>query len=137
MPKPGNRSANRLVIRFVTAKLKAATQRLRNRIRRMGASRIARSEMMAVISIVALILTMIVLHQNSDSVLNCSSQVFCPSPFKDERWQPISGGISSGKQNRNEESVPIYTIAQYQVKPSGTEKVKGAIEEFVRYVKAN
>jgi quinol monooxygenase YgiN len=33
--------------------------------------------------------------------------------------------------------MPIYTIAQYQVKPSGTEKVKGAIEEFVRYVKAN
>jgi hypothetical protein len=49
MPKPGNRSANRLVIRFVTAKLKAATQRLRNLIRRKGASRIARSEMMAVI----------------------------------------------------------------------------------------
>jgi hypothetical protein len=31
MPKPGNRPANRLVIRFVTAKLKAATHRLRNR----------------------------------------------------------------------------------------------------------
>jgi hypothetical protein len=58
-------------------------------------------------------------------------------PVKDERGQPISGGISFGKQNRNEESMPIYTIAQYQVKPSGTEKVKGAIEEFVRYVKAN
>jgi len=48
MPKPGNRAANRLVIRLVTAKLKAATQRLRNRIRRIGASRIARSEMTAV-----------------------------------------------------------------------------------------
>jgi quinol monooxygenase YgiN len=33
--------------------------------------------------------------------------------------------------------MPIYTIAQYQVRPSGTEKVKGAIEEFVRYVKAS
>jgi hypothetical protein len=29
-----------------------------------------------------------------------------------------------------------YTIAQYQVKPSGTEKVKRAIEEFVQYVKS-
>src|SRR4029077_5056296 len=44
MPKPGNRAANRLVMRFVTAKLKAATQRLRSRIRRMGASRITRRE---------------------------------------------------------------------------------------------
>jgi quinol monooxygenase YgiN/uncharacterized protein YndB with AHSA1/START domain len=33
--------------------------------------------------------------------------------------------------------MPIYTIAQYQVRPSGTEKVKRAIEEFVPYVKAN
>jgi hypothetical protein len=45
MPKPGKRSTKRLVIRFVTAKLKAAAQRLRNLIRRMGASRIARSKM--------------------------------------------------------------------------------------------
>ena len=38
----------------VTAKLKAATQRLRNRISRMGASRIARSEMTdAVMTMVA------------------------------------------------------------------------------------
>ena len=43
------RSANRLVIRFVAAKVKAATQRLRNRIRRMGASRIARNKMMPVV----------------------------------------------------------------------------------------
>src|ERR1700735_4942329 len=43
MPKPGNRAANRLVIRFVTARLKAAAHRLRNRISRIGASRIARS----------------------------------------------------------------------------------------------
>jgi hypothetical protein len=35
-------------MRFVTAKLNAATHRLRNRIRRMGASRIARSKMTAV-----------------------------------------------------------------------------------------
>src|ERR1039458_56503 len=45
MPKPGNRAANRLVIRFVKARLKAATHLLRNRIRMMGASRIARSGM--------------------------------------------------------------------------------------------
>jgi quinol monooxygenase YgiN len=31
----------------------------------------------------------------------------------------------------------IYTIAQYQVRPSGVSKVKQAIEEFVRYVQAN
>ena len=31
----------------------------------------------------------------------------------------------------------VYTIAQYQVRPSGIEKVKRAIEEFVQYVKAN
>src|SRR5260370_30317609 len=48
IPKPGSRAANRLVIRFVTARLKAATQRLRNRIRRIGASKIARSKMTAV-----------------------------------------------------------------------------------------
>jgi hypothetical protein len=43
-----SRAANLLVMRFVTAKLNAATHRLRNRIRRMGASRIARSKMTAV-----------------------------------------------------------------------------------------
>jgi hypothetical protein len=53
MPKPGNLAANWLVIRFVTAKLKAATQRLRNRIRRMGASRIARSEMTTAITLIS------------------------------------------------------------------------------------
>jgi quinol monooxygenase YgiN len=31
----------------------------------------------------------------------------------------------------------IYTIAQYQVKPSGVDKVKRAIEEFVPYIKAS
>ncbi len=31
----------------------------------------------------------------------------------------------------------IYTIAQYQVKPQAIDKVKLAIEEFVRYVKAH
>ena len=31
----------------------------------------------------------------------------------------------------------IYTIAQYRVRPSGIEKVKRAIEEFVLYVRAN
>jgi quinol monooxygenase YgiN len=33
--------------------------------------------------------------------------------------------------------MPIYTIAEYTVRPSGVEKVKQAIEEFVPYVKAN
>jgi quinol monooxygenase YgiN len=28
----------------------------------------------------------------------------------------------------------IYTIAEYQVKPSGVNKVKKAVEEFVKYV---
>ncbi len=31
----------------------------------------------------------------------------------------------------------IYTIAEYGVRSSGVEKVKRAIEAFVRYVKAN
>ena len=30
--------------------------------------------------------------------------------------------------------MPIYTIAQYQVRPSGVEKVKQAIQQFVPYV---
>jgi hypothetical protein len=30
--------------------------------------------------------------------------------------------------------MPIYQIAQYQVKSSAIEKVKRAIEEFVRYL---
>ena len=51
MPKPGNRAANRLVMRFVTAKLKPATHLVRNLIRRTGASRIARSNMTAVMII--------------------------------------------------------------------------------------
>jgi quinol monooxygenase YgiN len=33
--------------------------------------------------------------------------------------------------------MPIYTIAEYRVKPAGVEKVKQAIEEFVDYVRAN
>jgi hypothetical protein len=31
----------------------------------------------------------------------------------------------------------VYTIAQYQVRPSGVEKVKRAIDVFAQYVKAN
>lgn len=33
--------------------------------------------------------------------------------------------------------MPIYTIAQYQVKPSAIETVQRAIEEFVVYVRGN
>jgi quinol monooxygenase YgiN len=33
--------------------------------------------------------------------------------------------------------MPIYTIAEYSVRPEGVAKVKQAIEEFVRYVQAN
>jgi quinol monooxygenase YgiN len=33
--------------------------------------------------------------------------------------------------------MPIYTIAQYQVRPGGVDKVKRAIENFVQYVQAN
>jgi quinol monooxygenase YgiN len=33
--------------------------------------------------------------------------------------------------------MPIQTIARYRVKPSGVDKVKQAIAEFVPYVKAN
>lgn len=33
--------------------------------------------------------------------------------------------------------MPLQIIAQYRVRPSGIDKVKQAIEEFVRYVKAN
>ncbi|HYL72650.1 MAG TPA: antibiotic biosynthesis monooxygenase family protein [Bryobacteraceae bacterium] len=33
--------------------------------------------------------------------------------------------------------MPIYTIAQYRVRPAGIAKVQQAIEEFVRYVQAN
>ncbi len=33
--------------------------------------------------------------------------------------------------------MPIYTIARYQVRPSGVDKVRRAIEEFVSYVRAN
>jgi quinol monooxygenase YgiN len=33
--------------------------------------------------------------------------------------------------------MPIYTIAEYQVKASGVEKVKRAIEDFVPHVQVN
>ncbi|HTG02219.1 MAG TPA: antibiotic biosynthesis monooxygenase family protein [Nitrospirota bacterium] len=33
--------------------------------------------------------------------------------------------------------MPVYTIAQYRVKPQAVDKVKRAIEEFVRYIKKN
>jgi quinol monooxygenase YgiN len=33
--------------------------------------------------------------------------------------------------------VPIYTIAEYEVRASGVDKVKRAIEEFVPYIQAN
>ena len=33
--------------------------------------------------------------------------------------------------------MPIYTIAEYRVRPAGVRKVQRAIEEFVPYVKAN
>ena len=33
--------------------------------------------------------------------------------------------------------MPIYTIAEYRVRPEGIDKVKRAIEEFVPYVLAN
>jgi quinol monooxygenase YgiN len=36
-----------------------------------------------------------------------------------------------------EAPMPIHTIAQYRVKPSGIDKVKRAIAEFVPYVRAN
>jgi len=32
--------------------------------------------------------------------------------------------------------MPIYTIAEYRVRPAGVDKVKRAIEEFVEYVRA-
>jgi hypothetical protein len=45
MPKLVNRAPNRLVIRFVTAELKAATHHLQERIRRMGTSTTVKSKM--------------------------------------------------------------------------------------------
>ena len=33
--------------------------------------------------------------------------------------------------------MPIYTIAEYRVNAKAVDKVKKAVEEFVRYVKAN
>jgi quinol monooxygenase YgiN len=34
-------------------------------------------------------------------------------------------------------AMPIYQTAQYQVRPEAVSRVKGAIEEFVRYVAEN
>ena len=33
--------------------------------------------------------------------------------------------------------MPVYTIAEYQVRPSGVEKVKKAIADFLPHIKAN
>jgi quinol monooxygenase YgiN len=33
--------------------------------------------------------------------------------------------------------MPIYQLARYQVRPSGVEKVKQAIQEFVAYIQSN
>jgi quinol monooxygenase YgiN len=33
--------------------------------------------------------------------------------------------------------MPIYTIANYRVRPEGVDRVKRAVEEFVAYVTAN
>jgi quinol monooxygenase YgiN len=44
---------------------------------------------------------------------------------------------SKNDQRTKEEPMPIQTIAQYRVKPSGVDKVKRAIAEFVPYVRAN
>lgn len=33
--------------------------------------------------------------------------------------------------------MPIYQTANYRVRPEGVEEVKGAIAEFVEYVRAN
>src|SRR5579872_3449043 len=48
MPKPGNQATNRLVIRFVNNQVEGCYAPLRKRIRRIGASRIPRSNMTAV-----------------------------------------------------------------------------------------
>lgn len=40
------------------------------------------------------------------------------------------------RSRQNRLNMPIYTIAEYRVRPEGIEKVKRAIEEFVPYVKA-
>jgi hypothetical protein len=45
MPKPGNRAANQLMIRFAIARLKAAIHLLRNRITKIPASSSARIEL--------------------------------------------------------------------------------------------
>jgi quinol monooxygenase YgiN len=43
--------------------------------------------------------------------------------------------IDTGSPGCQHLEMPIYTIAEYEVRPSGVEKVKQAIEEFVPYVR--
>jgi quinol monooxygenase YgiN len=45
--------------------------------------------------------------------------------------------IDSGCEFERIVGMPIYTIAQYQVRPPGVEAVKQAIQEFLPYVKKN
>jgi hypothetical protein len=40
-------------------------------------------------------------------------------------------------QNEEDNLMPVFTIAQYQVNSHAVDKVKKAIEEFVNYVKVN
>jgi quinol monooxygenase YgiN len=53
------------------------------------------------------------------------------SPFQGGR-----PGTDNSQQELNGVPMPIYTIAEYQVKPSGVDKVRRAIEEFVPYVQS-
>jgi quinol monooxygenase YgiN len=45
--------------------------------------------------------------------------------------------IDSGCEFERIVGMPIFTIAQYQIRPSGVEAVKRAIQGFVPYVKKN
>jgi quinol monooxygenase YgiN len=53
------------------------------------------------------------------------------SPFQGGR-----PGTDAHRPNPDGVTMPIYTIAEYQVKPSGIDSVKRAIEEFVPYVRS-